>query len=70
MRLEFQRLTPDGVWAAAFTVDTVLSDDAGGSLYSRVVKLGNAGARRVRAVHPGDAEHAVTVSGWRTFAVK
>ena len=70
VRLELQRLTLAGAWAPALTADVVLSDGVTGSLYSCVVKLGNAGAWRLRAMHPGDAAHAVTVSGWRAFAVK
>ncbi len=70
VRLEFQRLTLAGVWAPAFTAGVVLSDGAASSLYARAVKLGTAGAWRVRAVHPGCEAHAATVGGWRTFAVK
>jgi len=68
--LELQRLTLAGAWGPALIADVVLSDGVTGSLYSGVVKLGHAGAWRLRAVHPGDAAHAVTVSGWRAFAVK
>ena len=70
VRLELQRLSLEGVWAAALTADVVLSDAAGGSLYSRVVRLDDAGAWRVRAVHPGDAAHATTASKWRPFVVE
>jgi hypothetical protein len=70
VRLELQRLTLEGTWATARTVQVVLSDAAAGSVYSRVVKLGSSGAWRLRATHPGDAAHAATVGGWRTFVVK
>jgi hypothetical protein len=70
VRLELQRLTLEGTWATARTVQVVLSDAAAGSVYSRVVKLGSSGAWRLRATHPGDAAHAATVGGWRTFAVR
>jgi len=70
VRLELQRLTLAGGWVTALTADVLLGDGAAGSLYSHGVKLGNAGAWRVRAVHPGDAAHAVTVSGWREFVVE
>jgi len=70
IHLEFQKLTLAGAWVATFTRNVVLGDGVGASLYSRVVKLSDAGAWRVRAVHLADAAHAATASGWRTFAVK
>ena len=70
VRLELQRLTLAGAWVTALTAGVALSDGAAGSVYSRVVKLGSAGAWRVRATHADDAAHAATVSAWRTFAVK
>ena len=70
VRLEFQRLTLDGAWVTALTAEAMVSDGAAGSLYSQVVRLGKAGAWRVRAVHPEDAAHAATAGGWRAFAVK
>ena len=70
VQLTFQRLTLAGAWVTALAVDAVISDEGVDSLYSQVVELGDAGAWRVRAVHPGDAAHASTASGWCVFAVQ
>ena len=71
VRLEFQRLTPAGVWVTARHRRARCSAMAPRARCTREsVKLGNAGAWRVRAVHPEDEAHAATVGGWRAFAVK
>lgn len=70
VRLEFQRLTLEGAWVTALTAGVLLRDAAAGSAYSRVVKLGDTGAWRVRAVHPDDAAHAATAGRWRGFTVR
>ncbi|HEY5386783.1 MAG TPA: M23 family metallopeptidase [Thermoleophilia bacterium] len=70
VRLEFQRHTIGGAWVTALTTDVALSDRPGGSRYSRAVRLGSAGAWRVRAVHPSDAAHAATAGRWRAFTVE
>jgi murein DD-endopeptidase MepM/ murein hydrolase activator NlpD len=70
VRLEFQRLTLAGDWEVALTAAATLSDAGESSRYSAVIKLDDAGAWRVRAVHPDDAAHAATHGEWRAFVVK
>ena len=66
--LEFQRYA-DGSWTTALTTAAIVRDDGVRSHYGRSHSLATAGAWRVRAVHPVDAAHAATYSGWRRFTV-
>ena len=66
--LELQRYT-EGSWTTAVTTAAIVRDDGVRSHYGPSLSLATAGAWRVRAVHPVDAAHAATYSGWRRFTV-
>ena len=69
VRLEFQRYA-EGTWTTLLTSAAIVRDDGVRSHYGRSLSLATRGAWRVRAVHPIDAAHAATYTGWRRFTVE
>jgi hypothetical protein len=71
VRLVYQRRGAGGEWVTRLTASAV-NRVRSGSAATRYV--GHArlapGAWRVQAVHPADAEHAETLSSWRSFTVR
>ncbi len=71
IQLEFQRRGAGGAWVTKLEAAADNRDLAGGEATSYV---GHArlpvGSWRVRATHPADAAHALTLTSWRAFVVE
>jgi hypothetical protein len=71
VQLVFQRRGAGGDWVTQATVAAVNRDVAGSGAtrYVGHARL-TPGSWRVQAEHPADAEHAETITAWRSFTVQ